>query len=68
MFNQSRLHRESATSEMTRFHHDDQDENRLSYSDLFRRLVELQNETSHRQTILSADLNEEGPINQTETF
>ena len=53
---------------MARFHHDDPNENRLSYSDLFRRLVELQNETSHRRTTLLADLNEEEPINQTETL
>ena len=51
---------------MTRFHHDDLNENRLSYLDLFRRLVELQNETSHRRTTLSADLNEKESINQTE--
>ena len=53
---------------MTRSHHDDQNENRLSYSDLFRRLVELQNETSHRRTTLLVDFNEEKPINQTEIF
>ena len=53
---------------MARSHHDDQDENRLNYSDLSRRLVEFQNETSHRRTTLSADFNEEESINQTETF
>ena len=53
---------------MTRSHHDDQNENRLNYSDFFRRLVKLQNEMSHRRTTLLADLNEEKSINQTETF
>ena len=53
-------------SKMTRFHHDDQDENRLDYLDFFRRFVELQNETSHRRTTLFVDLNEEESINQTE--
>ena len=53
---------------MARFHHDDSNENRLSYSDLFRRLVELQNEMSHRRTTLLVDLNEEESINQTEIF
>ena len=53
---------------MTRSHHDDSDENRLGYSDFSRRLAELQNETSHRRTTLFADLNEEGSINQAETF
>ena len=52
---------------MTRSHHDDQNENRLSYLDLSRRLVEFQNETSHRRTTLFVDLNEKEPINQTET-
>ena len=51
---------------MTRSHHDDQDENRLDYSDFSRRLVELQNETSHRRTTLLVDFNEERSINQTE--
>ena len=53
---------------MARSHHNDPNENRLDYSDLFRRLVELQNETNHRRTTLLADLNEKEPINQTETF
>ena len=53
---------------MARFHHDDQDENRLSYPDFSRRLVELQNETSHRRTTLLVDFNEKGPTNQAETF
>ena len=53
---------------MARFHHDDQNENRLDYSDLSRRLVELQNETSHRRTTLLVDLNEKEPINQAETL
>ena len=53
---------------MTRFHHDDQNENRLNYFDFFRRLVELQNETSHRRITLFIDLNEEESINQTEIF
>ena len=52
---------------MARSHHDDQDENRLGYPDLSRRLAELQNETSHRRTTLPADPNEEGPANQAET-
>ena len=60
---QLRLHRESAISKMTRSHHDDQDKNRLNYFDLFRRLVELQNETSHHRTILFVDLNEKESIN-----
>ena len=51
---------------MTRFHHDDQNENRLNYFDLSRRLAELQNETSHRRTTLFVDFNEEESINQTE--
>ena len=63
---QLRLHRENAIPEMTRFHHDDQNENQLDYSDLFRRLVELQNETSHRRMTLLVDFNEEESINQTE--
>ena len=45
---QSYLHRKSAISEITRFYHDDQNENRLNYLDFFRQLVEFQNETSHR--------------------
>ena len=53
---------------MARFHHDDQDENRLNYFDLFRRLAEFQNEMSHRRTTLLVDLNEEESINQTEIF
>ena len=53
---------------MARSHHDDSNENRLNYSDLFRRLAELQNETNHRRTTLLVDLNEEELINQTETF
>ena len=53
---------------MARSHHDDPNENRLNYSDLFRRLVELQNEMSHRRTTLLVDLNEEESINQTEIF
>ena len=53
---------------MTRSHHDDQNENRLNYFDFFRRLVELQNETSHRRTTLLVDLNEEELINQTKIF
>ena len=53
---------------MARSHHDDQDENRLDYSDFSRRLVELQNETSHRRTTLSADSNEKKSINQAETL
>ena len=53
---------------MARFHHDDQDKNRLGYPDLFRRLVELQNETSHRRTTLLVDFNEEESANQAETF
>ena len=53
---------------MARSHHDDQNENRLNYFDLFRRLAELQNETSHRRTTLLVDFNEEESINQTETF
>ena len=53
---------------MTQSHHDDQNENRLSYSDFFRRLVELQNETSHCRITLLVDFNEEEPINQAETF
>ena len=53
---------------MARSHHDDQNENRLNYLDLFRRLAELQNETSHRRTTLFVDLNEEESINQTETL
>ena len=44
---QSRLHRENAISKMARSYHDDQNENRLNYFDLFRRLVELQNEMNH---------------------
>ena len=51
---------------MARFHHDDQNENRLNYLDLSRRLAELQNKTSHRRTILPVDFNEEEPINQAE--
>ena len=51
---------------MTRSHYDDQNENRLGYLDLFRRLAELQNETSHRRTTLLADFNEEKSINQAE--
>ena len=53
---------------MARSHHDDPNENRLNYPDLSRRLVELQNKTSHRRTTLFADLNEVEPINQTEIF
>ena len=53
---------------MTRSHHDDPNENWLNYFDLFRRLVEFQNETSHRRTTLSVNLNEKKSINQTETF
>ena len=53
---------------MTRSHHDDLNENRLNYFDLFRRLVELQNETSHRRTTLFVNLNEEESINQIKTF
>ena len=53
---------------MMRFHHDDPNENRLGYFDLSRRLVELQNETSHRRTTLFVDLNEEKSINQAETL
>ena len=55
---QFRLHYENAISEMTRFHHDDQNENRLNYFDFSRRFVELQNKTSFRQIILFVDLNE----------
>ena len=51
---------------MARSHHDDSNENRLSNSDFFWRLAELQNETSHRRTTLLVDLNEEGSINQVE--
>ena len=65
---QFRLHRESAISKITRFHHDDQDENRLNYFNFFRRFVELQNETNHRRTTLFVDLNKKELINQTETF
>ena len=53
---------------MARSHHDDQDENRLGYPDLSRRLAELQNETSHRRTTLPADPNEEESANQAETL
>ena len=53
---------------MTRFHHDDSNENQLSYFDLFRRLVELQNETSHRRMTLFVDLNEKKSINQAKIF
>ena len=53
---------------MTQFHHDDQNNNRLNYLDFFRRLVELQNEMSHRRTTLFVDFNEEKSINQTEIF
>ena len=53
---------------MARFHHDDPNENRLDYSDLSRRLAELQNEISHRRTTLLVDFNKEGSINQAETF
>ena len=53
---------------MTRSHHDDSNENRLNYSDLFRRLAELQNKTSHRRTTLLVDFNKEESINQTEIF
>ena len=53
---------------MTRFHHDDPNENRLDYLDLFRRLAELQNKTSHHRTTLLVDLNEKRSINQTEIF
>ena len=63
---QSHLHCENAISKMTRFHHDDQDENRLNYLDFFQRLVKLQNETSHCRTILFVDFNEKELINQTE--
>ena len=66
LFFKPRLHRESAISEMARSHHDDQNENRLNYFDLFRRLAELQNETSHRRTTLFVDFNEKKSINQTE--
>ena len=51
---------------MARSHYDDPNENRLNYSDLFRRLAELQNETSHRRTTLLVDLNEKESINQAE--
>ena len=53
---------------MARSHHDDSNENRLNYLDLFWRLVELQNETSHHRTTLFADFNEEESIDQAETF
>ena len=53
---------------MTRFHHDDPNENRLNYLDLFRRFVKLQNETNHRRTTLLVDFNEKESINQTEIF
>ena len=53
---------------MTRSHHDDQNENRLDYLDLFRRLVKLQNETSHRRTTLLVDFNEKESINQIKIF
>ena len=55
---QLRLHHENAISKMTRFHHDDQDENRLNYFDFFRRFVEFQNETNHRRITLFVDFNE----------
>ena len=60
---QPRLYHENAFSKMVQFYHDDQNENRLNYSDLFRQLVKLQNETSHRRTILLADLNKKESIN-----
>ena len=53
---------------MTRSHHDDQNENRLDYFDLSRRLAEFQIKTSHRRTTLLVDLNEKESINQTETL
>ena len=53
---------------MARSHHDDSNENRLNYSDLSRRLAELQNEMSHRRTTLFVDLNEKESINQAEIF
>ena len=53
---------------MTRFHHDDQNENRLNYFDFFRRLVEFQNETNYRRTTLFVDFNEKKLINQTKIF
>ena len=53
---------------MTRSHHDDQNENQLNYFDFFRRLAELQNETSHHRTTLSVDLNKKKSINQTKIF
>ena len=65
---QSRSHRESAISEITRFHHDDQNENRLNYFNFFRRLIELQNKTSHCRTTLFINFSEKESINQTETF
>ena len=63
---QFHLHRESAISEMTRFHHDDQNENRLNYLDFFRQFVEFQNKTNHRRTTLFVDFNEKKSINQAE--
>ena len=65
---QFHLHRESTISEMTRFHHDNQNENRLNYFDFFRRLIEFQNEMNHHRMTLFVDLNEKESINQAETF
>ena len=62
------LHCESAILKMTRSHHDDQDENRLNYLNFFRRLVEFQNETNHRQTTLFINFNKKKSINQAEIF
>ena len=43
---------------MTQFHHDDQNENRLNYFDLFRRFIELQNKINYCRITLFVDFNE----------
>ena len=51
------LYCENTISKMTRFPYNNQNENWLNYFDFFRQVVELQNETNHRRTILFVDLN-----------
>ena len=63
-----RSHCDNATLKMTRSQYNDENENCLNYLDFFQRLVELQNGTSHRQTIIFIDFNEKKSINQTEIF
>ena len=54
----SHLHCESAISEITQFHHDDQNENQLNYFHFFQQFVEFQNETSYCRMTLLVNFNE----------